>query len=251
MPTAQSPAVALEEVRRTYRVGRPVEALAGVSLALPRGSYTAVMGPSGSGKSTLMNLVGCLDSPTEGRIEIDGRPVTGIEDRARTRIRGESIGFVFQTFNLMPRLTAIENVALPLVFRDVSRADRRDRARDLLDRVGLGDRADHHPNELSGGQRQRVAIARALANDPAILLADEPTGNLDSETGARILDLFDEIHAAGNTVLVVSHERHVAERAERIVHLLDGTIERIEAVDGDETEAGGDDGRTEPVEVEE
>ena len=251
MPTAQSPAVALEEVRRTYRVGRPVEALAGVSLALPRGSYTAVMGPSGSGKSTLMNLVGCLDSPTEGRIEIDGRPVTGIEDRARTRIRGESIGFVFQTFNLMPRLTALENVALPLVFRDVSRADRRDRARDLLDRVGLGDRADHHPNELSGGQRQRVAIARALANDPAILLADEPTGNLDSETGARILDLFDEIHAAGNTVLVVSHERHVAERAERIVHLLDGTIERIEAVDGDETEAGGDDGRTEPVEVEE
>jgi putative ABC transport system ATP-binding protein len=207
-----------------------------------------------------MNLVGCLDSPTDGRIEIDGRPVTGIDDRERTRIRGESIGFVFQTFNLMPRLTALENVALPLVFRDVSRSDRRDRARELLERVGLGDRADHRPTELSGGQRQRVAVARALVNDPAILLADEPTGNLDTETGARILDLFDDLHADGNTVLVVSHERHVAERAERIVHLLDGTVDRIENLHGDETEAGadgdgtearGDGGETQAVEVQE
>jgi putative ABC transport system ATP-binding protein len=240
MPTAQPPAVALEEVRRTYRVGRPVDALDGVTLELPKGSYTAVMGPSGSGKSTLMNLVGCLDSPTGGVIEIDGRPVTGIDDRERTRIRGEAVGFVFQTFNLMPRLTALKNVALPLVFRDVSRSARRERARELLERVGLGDRADHRPSELSGGQRQRVAVARALVNDPAILLADEPTGNLDTETGSRILDLFDDLHAEGNTVLVVTHERHVAERAERIVHLLDGAIERIEALDGDQ--AGSVDG---------
>jgi putative ABC transport system ATP-binding protein len=232
LESSTSPAVALEDVRRTYRVGQPVEALAGVSLVLPTGSYTAVVGPSGSGKSTLMNLVGCLDTPTSGEIEIDGRPVTPLDDRERTRIRGESIGFVFQTFNLMPRLSALENVVLPLVFQDVPRDERRDRARDLLDRVGLGDRTEHRPSELSGGQRQRVAIARALANDPAILLADEPTGNLDTDTGARILDLFDDLHAAGNTVLVVSHERHVAERADRIVHLLDGSIERIEHVEG-------------------
>jgi putative ABC transport system ATP-binding protein len=243
-PAARTPAVDLEDVRRTYRVGRPVTALDGVSLELPRGSYTAVMGPSGSGKSTLMNLVGCLDSPSEGDIEIGGRPVTGIDDRDRARIRGDSIGFVFQTFNLMPRLTARENVALPLVFQGVSRAGRRDRARELLERVDLADRADHAPSELSGGQRQRVAIARALVNDPAILLADEPTGNLDTDTGARVLDVFDDLHADGNTVLVVTHERHVAERAERIVHLLDGRIERIEDLSGDGERAEAD-GRAE------
>jgi len=248
MPSGQSPAVVLDEVRRTYRVGQPVRALDGVSLELPRGSYTAVMGPSGSGKSTLMNLVGCLDSPTGGEIRIGGRPVTGIADRERTRVRGESIGFVFQTFNLMPRLTALENVALPLVFRGVPRSERRDRAGTLLDRVGLADRADHLPSELSGGQRQRVAVARALANDPAILLADEPTGNLDTDTGARILDLFDDLHAEGNTVLVVSHERHVAERAERIVHLLDGTVERIEDLQGTGGRSEDPDGATDRIE---
>jgi putative ABC transport system ATP-binding protein len=231
MPTAQSPALTLANVCRTYRVGQPIRALDGVSLELPQASYTAVMGPSGSGKSTLLNLVGCLDTPTGGQIEIDGRAVTGIKDRERNRIRGTSIGFVFQTFNLMPRLTALENVALPLVFKKVPRSERLDRARDLLERVGLADRTDHQPSELSGGQRQRVAIARALVNEPAILLADEPTGNLDTDTGAQILDLFDALHDDGNTILVVSHERHVAERAERIVHLLDGTIERIQAID--------------------
>ncbi|MEF8757575.1 MAG: ABC transporter ATP-binding protein [Halobacteriales archaeon] len=230
--TGPAPAVYLDEVRKTYHVGEPLDALDGVTLEVPKGSYTAVMGPSGSGKSTLMNLVGCLDSPTEGRVEIDGEDVSAASDRRRTTVRGNAVGFVFQTFNLMPRLTALENVALPLVFRGWSASERRERARDLLEQVGLGDRLDHLPSELSGGQRQRVAIARALVNDPAILLADEPTGNLDTETGARILDLFDDLHAEGNTVLVVSHERHVAERAERIVHLLDGTIERIEDLHG-------------------
>jgi len=225
-------AVALTDVSRVYEVGEPVYALDGVSLRLQRGSYTAVMGPSGSGKSTLMNLIGCLDSPTSGDVEIDGESVVGISDRERTRIRGGKIGFVFQTFNLMPRLTAAENVELPMVFRDVDADRRRERARETLERVGLGDRIDHRPNELSGGQRQRVAIARALVNDPAILLADEPTGNLDTDTEAQIMGLIDDLHAAGNTVLVVTHERSVAEHADRIVHLLDGEVERVEDLGG-------------------
>ncbi len=225
---SDSAAVELADVTRVYELGEPVYALDEVSLTLPSGSYTAVMGPSGSGKSTLMNLVGCLDTPTEGTVEIDGETVVGISDRRRTEIRGGKVGFVFQTFNLMPRLTALENVALPMVFRDVPGEQRRERAREVLDRVGLGDRTDHRPNELSGGQRQRVAIARALVNDPAILLADEPTGNLDTDTEAQIMSLIDDLHAAGNTVLLVSHERSVAEHADRIVHLLDGEIERTE-----------------------
>jgi putative ABC transport system ATP-binding protein len=222
-----------------------VHALDAVGLTVPRGSFTAVMGPSGSGKSTLMNLIGCLDTPTAGEVYVDGEDVATMGDRERTRVRGEKVGFVFQTFNLMPRLTAVENVALPLVFQGVGAEERRERAAEILDRVGLGDRLGHAPNELSGGQRQRVAIARALVNDPTLLLADEPTGNLDSETGADILALFDELHAEGNTVVMVTHERHVAERADRIVHLLDGEIERVETVDGsnpdqatDGTEAG-------------
>jgi putative ABC transport system ATP-binding protein len=186
------------------------------------------MGPSGSGKSTLMNLIGCLDTPTEGHIDVNGEEVTTMSDRERTRIRGDEVGFVFQTFNLMPRLTALENVALPLVFKGVDRGERTDRAAAVLERVGLGDRLDHRPNELSGGQRQRVAIARALVSDPALVLADEPTGNLDSETGEQIMDLFADIHADGNTILMVTHERHIAEHAERIVHMLDGKLERIE-----------------------
>ncbi len=221
-------AVALRDVRKTYQVGEPVHALDNVSLRLPRGSYTAVMGPSGSGKSTLMNLIGCLDTPTEGHIEVDGADITTMSDSERTRIRGDEVGFVFQTFNLMPRLTALENVALPLVFKGVDRSERTDRAATVLDGVGLGDRLDHRPNMLSGGQRQRVAIARALVSDPALVLADEPTGNLDSDTGEQIMELFADIHAEGNTILVVTHERQIAEHAERIVHLLDGKLERIE-----------------------
>ncbi len=227
---SDSVAVDLTDVTRVYELGEPVYALDEVSLSLPSGSYTAVMGPSGSGKSTLMNLVGCLDTPTSGTVEIDGESVVGVSDRRRTEIRGQKVGFVFQTFNLMPRLTALENVALPMVFRDVDANERDERAREVLERVGLGDRTDHRPNELSGGQRQRVAIARALVNDPAILLADEPTGNLDTDTEAQIMDLIDDLHDAGNTVLLVSHERSVAEHADRIVHLLDGEIERTEAL---------------------
>ncbi len=231
MSTSGERAVELTDVRKTYQVGEPVHALDGVSLEIPRGSYVAIMGPSGSGKSTLMNLVGCLDTPTEGEVVVGGREVTGLSDRERTTLRGTEVGFVFQTFNLMPRLSAIENVAIPQLFQGVDREERRERARSLLERVGLGDRTDHLPNELSGGQRQRVAIARALVNDPAIVLADEPTGNLDTETGAAVLDLFDELHAEGHTVVMVTHEPHVARRAERIVHLLDGDIERIEQIE--------------------
>ncbi|GAB7019065.1 ABC transporter ATP-binding protein [Halostagnicola bangensis] len=225
-------AVSLENVRKTYQLGEPVHALDGVSLDVPRGSYTAIMGPSGSGKSTLMNLVGCLDTPTEGTVVVDGQDVSTLSGRERTSLRGTEVGFVFQTFNLMPRLNALENVALPQLFQGISRSDRRDRARELLERVGLGDRTDHLPNELSGGQRQRVALARALVNDPAIVLADEPSGNLDTETEAQVLDLFAEFHGGGTTMIVVTHERHVAERAERIVHLLDGEVERIEELEG-------------------
>ena len=230
--TDSEAAVSLADVRKTYQVGEPVHALDGVSLEIPRGSYTAVMGPSGSGKSTLMNLIGCLDTPTEGSVVVDGQDVSTIGERKRTTIRGEEIGFVFQTFNLMPRLTARENVALPMVFRGVGRSERRERAAEVLDSVGLGDRLEHLPNELSGGQRQRVAIARALVNDPAILLADEPTGNLDTDTGAQIMGLFEELYDRGNTILMVTHEREIAEHAERIIHLLDGEIEEIEELSG-------------------
>ncbi|WP_247003844.1 ABC transporter ATP-binding protein [Halosolutus gelatinilyticus] len=224
-------AVAVQDVRKTYQVGEPVHALDGVSLKLKRGSYTAVMGPSGSGKSTLMNLIGCLDTPTEGRVIVNGKDVTQLSSRERTRLRGSEIGFVFQTFNLMPRLTAQENIVQPMVAQKVSRSERNERAKQLLERVGLGDRADHRPNELSGGQRQRVSIARALANDPALILADEPTGNLDSETGANIMELLSELHEGGNTILMVTHERDIAEHADKIIHLLDGVIEREEIVD--------------------
>jgi putative ABC transport system ATP-binding protein len=229
-PEAET-AVELREVTKTHYLGEPVHALAGVSLAIPSGSYTAVMGPSGSGKSTLMNLVGCLDTPSEGVVEVGGEDVAALSEDGKATLRGEQVGFVFQTFNLMPRLTASENVALPMVFRDRSREERVERAKHLLTQVGLGDRLDHQPTELSGGQRQRVAIARALANDPEIILADEPTGNLDTETGSEILGLFEELHDAGNTILLVTHERPVAEHADRIVHLRDGRIESVEAIE--------------------
>jgi putative ABC transport system ATP-binding protein len=221
---ADGPVVEVVEASKTYDLGGTVEALAGVSLSLPRGSYTAVMGPSGSGKSTLLNLVGALDTPTAGRVVVAGHEVSSASERERAALRGSAVGFVFQTFNLIGRLTAVENVALPLVFADVPRAERRARARELLADVGLADRGDHRPAELSGGQRQRVAIARALAPDPAVVLADEPTGNVDTDTGANVLDVFDDLAADGTTLLVVTHERHVADRADRIVHVRDGKL---------------------------
>lgn len=232
------PIVSLDAVYKVYQVGAPVVVLDGVDLLIPEGSYTAIMGPSGSGKSTLLNLMGCLDTPTAGRVELDGRDVTGLADGELAAIRRTEVGFVFQTFDLMPRLSAIENVELPMVFAGTrTRSERRERARALLQSVGLGDRLNHEPPELSGGQRQRVGIARALANDPALLLADEPTGSLDSETGRSILDQFADLHREGRTLVVVTHERPVAERAERIVHVLDGTIESIEGVEPTDDDA--------------
>ena len=230
MATAQdeNAIVAARNLRRTYYLGEPVDALDGISLSLPAGSFTAVMGPSGSGKSTLMNMLGCLDTPDEGAVEIRGESVSGMSDAERATVRGTEIGFVFQTFNLMPRLTAAENVSLPLVFNNAVETGRRERATELLEAVGLGDRLDHKPSELSGGQRQRVAISRALVNEPTLILADEPTGNLDMETGSEIMSLFESLHEEGRTILMVTHERHIAEYADRIVHLVDGEIEEIE-----------------------
>jgi putative ABC transport system ATP-binding protein len=221
--------VSLSDVHKSYRLGGElVEALSGVSLDLPRGSYTAVMGPSGSGKSTLLNLVGGLDTPTEGTVTVGGRDLATLSEPERADVRGTQVGFVFQTFNLLPRLTAVENVAMPLMFQGWDRARRRERAEKLLADVGLADRTNHRPTELSGGQRQRVAIARALAAEPTVLLADEPTGNVDTDTGGQVMSLLDGLHEAGNTVLLVTHERRIAEHADRIVHVRDGVIERIE-----------------------
>jgi len=225
--------VDLQDVRRTYHLGEPVHALDGVSISLPAGSFTAVMGPSGSGKSTLMNMVGCLDTPDDGEVTVAGQDVTALSGTERAKLRGTELGFIFQQFNLMPRLTAAENVTMPLVFHNDIDEGRRERAETLLDRVGLGDRLDHTPPELSGGQRQRVAIARALVNEPSLILADEPTGNLDTGTGAEIMDLFEQLHEAGRTILMVTHERHIAEHADRIIHLVDGRIEEIEQVGGE------------------
>jgi len=223
--------VTLRDVRKTYDVGGLVEALADVSFTLSEGTYTAVMGPSGSGKSTLLNLIGALDVPTTGQVSVDGQSIAALSADERAALRRRDIGFIFQTFNLLPRLDAVENVALPLVFDGVARRERVERASRLLEAVGLGDRLEHAPNELSGGQRQRVAIARALVTDPALLLADEPTGNVDSETGARVLDLFGDLHADGHTILLITHERAVAEHADRIIHLKDGRIHETETVD--------------------
>jgi len=223
--------VSLRNVGRTYYLGEPVHALDGVSLSLPEGSFTAVMGPSGSGKSTLMNMVGCLDTPDDGSVEVNGQDVGSLSDGERATLRGTTLGFIFQQFNLMPRLTAAENVTIPMVFNDAVDAGRRERAETLLERVGLGDRLDHTPPELSGGQRQRVAIARALVNEPSLVLADEPTGNLDTGTGAEIMDLFEQLHDEGRTILMVTHERHIAEHADRIIHLVDGQIEEIEQLE--------------------
>ena len=217
--------IELEGVTKTYEMNaRPVHALRDVDLRVERGEYVAVLGPSGSGKSTLMHIVGCLDTPTSGRYRFQDRPVHGLSKNELAEIRNRRIGFVFQSFHLLPRATALQNVELPLVFGKVPAADRRRTAAALLDRVGLGQRLDHIPSELSGGERQRVAVARALANAPDLILADEPTGNLDSQSGQQIMALFAELQAEGRTLMVVTHETAVADHAQRIIRLLDGRI---------------------------
>jgi putative ABC transport system ATP-binding protein len=215
----------LAGVKRVYAMGAEVvRALNGVDLEIQRGEYVAIMGPSGSGKSTLMNLLGCLDTPSEGSYRINGTAVEGLGDVELAALRNKEIGFVFQTFNLLPRTSALENVELPLVYAGVPKKERREKALSALERVSLADRARHQPNELSGGQRQRVAIARALVNEPSILLADEPTGNLDSATSEEIMRLFDELHDQGNTVILVTHEAEIAAHAKRRIVLRDGRV---------------------------
>jgi putative ABC transport system ATP-binding protein len=222
--------MALIETRdlwKTYVMGdEEIHALRGVSVEIERGEYVAIMGPSGSGKSTLMNLIGCLDTPSKGSYLLNGKQVSQMNDNELARIRNEEIGFVFQTFNLLPRASALHNVELPLVYAGVPARDRQERARAALDKVELTQRMNHRPNELSGGQRQRVAIARALVNNPSILLADEPTGNLDSKTGAEIMALFARLHQAGNTIVLVTHEADIAAFAHRTIHLRDGQVEK-------------------------
>ncbi|MBL6447202.1 ABC transporter ATP-binding protein [Fulvivirga sp. 29W222] len=214
------------EISKIYRMGnQTVEALKSISIEINKGEYVAFMGPSGSGKSTLMNIIGCLDTPTSGSYILNNNNVSDLTENELAEIRNKEIGFVFQTFNLLPRASSLENVALPLVYAGYSRYDREDLAMEALNNVGLADRADHKPNELSGGQRQRVAIARALVNSPSIILADEPTGNLDSKTSYDIMDLFQQLHDRGNTIIMVTHEDDIAHYAHRIIRLRDGLVE--------------------------
>lgn len=221
----------IKAIKRDFKMGsETVKVLKGVDLQIERGDYVALMGPSGSGKSTLMNILGCLDTPTSGYYSLNGKDVSRLDDDQLAEIRNKDIGFVFQTFNLMPRTTALDNVALPMIYAGKSKEERNQRASDVLHMVGLGDRMDHHPNQLSGGQRQRVAVARALINNPSIILADEPTGNLDTKTSIEIMGLFDEIHRKGNTVILVTHEEDIAEHAHRIIRLRDGIIESDERI---------------------
>ena len=216
----------LEQIRKSYFMGKnQLEVLKGISLDINKNEYVALMGPSGSGKSTLMNIIGCLDTATEGKYVLNDQDVSKMEDNALAEVRNKEIGFVFQQFNLLPRLTALENVALPLVYAGMSRKRRNEKAMHVLEMVSLTDRSHHKPNELSGGQSQRVAIARALVNDPSLILADEPTGNLDTKTSHEIMDIFGKIHSEGNTVVLVTHEEDIARHAHRIVRLRDGMIE--------------------------
>src|SRR5690554_382854 len=218
--------IKLRNITRNFPLGNEVvKVLKGIDLDIERGEYVALMGPSGSGKSTLMNLLGCLDTPTSGSYELNGKDASNMTDDELAEIRNKEIGFVFQTFNLLPRTTALENVALPMIYAGASKKERTARAKEVLTQVGLSDRMDHKPNQLSGGQRQRVAVGRALVNSPSIILADEPTGNLDSKTSVEIMSLFNKIHAAGNTVILVTHEEDIAENAHRIIRLRDGIIE--------------------------
>ena len=218
--------ISTKNLRKTYVMGmEQVHALQSITLDVMKNEYMALMGPSGSGKSTLMNLLGCLDTPTSGDYYLNGENVSVMSDSELAEIRNKEIGFVFQTFNLLPRLSTLDNVALPLVYAGMSKSERDDRAAEVLESVGLGDRVTHKPNELSGGQRQRVAIARALVNDPAIILADEPTGNLDTKTSIEIMEIFERIHENGNTIIVVTHEPDIAEHCHRIVRLRDGLVE--------------------------
>ena len=218
--------ISLRSVTKIYRMGEvDVRALNGVDLEIARGDYVGVMGPSGSGKTTLMEILGCLSRPTSGTLEFDGKRVDALDDVGLAALRGERIGFVFQTFNLLPRLTAVENIELPMLYRRVPRRQRRERAFELLERVGLAGRAAHRPNELSGGERQRVAIARALINRPSVVLADEPTGNLDTATGNSIMDLIEQLHRDGQTVVIVTHDPRITARVSRAVYLRDGVVE--------------------------
>ena len=221
--------IRLKQITRDFALGsQTVKVLKGIDLNIEKNEYVALMGPSGSGKSTLMNLLGCLDTPTGGEYWLNGKDVSKMSDNELAEVRNTEIGFVFQTFNLLPRSTALENVSLPMVYAGKSNSERVSRATDVLEQVGLSDRMDHRPNQLSGGQRQRVAVARALVNKPSIILADEPTGNLDSKTSVEIMNLFKDIHALGNTVILVTHEEEIAQYAKRIIRLRDGIIESDE-----------------------
>jgi putative ABC transport system ATP-binding protein len=226
---SEKPVIQIEKLHKVYILGKTkVHALQGIDLKMKKGEYGAIMGPSGSGKSTLMNIIGCLDVPTSGTYALNGQDVSGLNDDQLAKIRNKEIGFVFQTFNLLPRASALHNVELPLIYNGTSSVKRRDKAKEALEKVGLADRMNHKPNELSGGQRQRVAIARALANSPSMILADEPTGNLDTKTGEEIMEIFDHLNDQGNTIVLVTHEDFIAKHANRIIHLKDGLIESEE-----------------------
>ena len=221
-----SPLIDITNIKRNFELGsETIFVLKGIDLQINKGEYVALMGPSGSGKSTLMNLLGCLDTPTSGTYILNGKDVSQMKDDELAEIRNKEIGFVFQTFNLLPRTTALDNVALPMIYAGYSKSERNERATEVLKQVNLADRMDHQPNQLSGGQRQRVAVARALVNKPSIILADEPTGNLDSKTSVEIMKLFGDIHASGNTVILVTHEEEIAAYANRVIRLRDGLIE--------------------------